>query len=63
MEGKKLWYAVMIDNEDTDHDYGSFDLGKATVMAIDLRMSGYEGAYIAVIDTDDDFCVDEIREF
>ena len=48
---------------DTDHGYGSFDLEKAIAMTNDIRKSGDEDAYIAVIDPDDDFCVDEIREF
>lgn len=63
MESKKDWYAVMTDNEDTDHSYGSFDLEKAIAMTNYIRMSGYEDAYIAVIDTQYDFCVDEIRDF
>lgn len=63
MEGKKLWYAVMMDNEDTDHGFGSFDLEKAIAIAKDARKSGDEDAYIAVIDPDDDFCIDEIRDF
>lgn len=63
MEVKKIWYAVMRGNEDTDHGYGSFDLEKAIAMANDMRNSGYEDAYIAVIDTDDDYCIEEISEF
>ena len=63
MEGKKFWYAVMMDNEDTYYGYGSCDLQKAIAMTNDMRESGDEDAYIAVIDLDDELCVDEIREF
>lgn len=63
MESKKVWYAVLRDNEDTDHGYGSFDLEKAIAMTNGMRKSGDEGAYIAVIDPDDDYCIDEILEF
>lgn len=63
MESKKVWYAVMKDNEDTDHGYGSHDLEKAIEMANKMRKSGDEEAYIAVIDPDDDYCIEEIRDF
>lgn len=63
MESKKVWYAVMRDNEDTDHGYGSFDLENAIKMANDMRKDGDADAYIAVIDPEDDFCLDEIRDF
>lgn len=60
----KYWYAVMIDREDSDWGYGSFDLSKAIEMH-----KNYPDGYIAVIDagydendkpTKDAFCVDEI---
>ena len=63
MESKHIWYAVMKDNEDTDHSYGSHDLEKAIEMANKLHKSGDEEAYIAVIDPEDDYCFDEIRDF
>lgn len=61
---KKLWYAVMMDREDTDWGYGSFDLDEAKAMARE-----YEEGYIAVIDENydedgnamsDGLCVGEI---
>ena len=60
---KKVWYAVMLDNEDTDHGTGSFIEAEAVAMAKDYRDRGYTEAYIAAIDPEDDFCLDEIRDF
>ena len=62
----KYWYAVMMDREDTDWGYGSFDLDEAKAKA-----SKYPESYIAVIDggydedgneTTDPICVDEIMQ-
>lgn len=50
-----FWYAVMIDNEDTDWGYGSFDLDEAKEM-----LKGYPDGYIAVIEND--CCIREIRK-
>lgn len=60
---KKLWYAVMIDNEDTDCGYGSFDKEAAIEKAKEWRKYGYTDAYVVVVDTKDSFCLDEIRDF
>lgn len=61
--GSKVWYAVMMDNEDTDHGTGSFVKREAIKMAKKYRKNGYKDAYIAVIIQEDDFCIDEIRDF
>lgn len=53
----KIWYAVMMDKEDTDWGTGSHDLDEAMDMA---RRMGAER--IAVIeDSADPICVDEIE--
>lgn len=57
---KKLWYAVLRDREDTDHGTGSFDHAEAIRMAKELHDNGDLQAYIAVVDPDDDFCLEEI---
>lgn len=62
MESKKVWYAVMMDNEDTDHGCGFWDIDSAIDKVRSLRDNGYTCAYIAVIDPDDDFCIDDIRD-
>lgn len=68
---KKLWYAVMLNNDDTDWGTGSFDRAEAEARVQSLREEGEEEAYIAVIDanydddgnpTTDGLCVEEIRE-
>lgn len=45
----KYWYAIMLDNEDTDWGTGSFDLDEALAMLAHYRRFSPE-AYIAVID-------------
>lgn len=60
---KKLWYAVMNDNEDTDHSCGFWDKERAIEKAKEIRGFGYTDAYVAVVDPEDDFCIDEIRDF
>ena len=60
---KKLWYAVMIDNEDTDHGCGSWDKERALKSAKKTRELGYPDAYVAVVDPDDDFTLEVIRDF
>lgn len=53
----KYWYAVMMDDEDTDWGTGSYDLAEAQEM-----VKKYPEGYIAVIDEGGDpICVDEIR--
>lgn len=61
--GHKVWYAVMMDNEDTDHGTGSFREEEALQMASQLRKQGHPDAYVALIDPEDDYCIDEIRDF
>lgn len=63
MESKKVWYAVMMDNEDTDHGTGSFNMEEAIEKAQKMRNDGYADAHVAVIDPEDDFCFEEIRDF
>ena len=55
---KKLWYAVMRDDEDNDWGTGSYNLEEAKEM-----VKAYPEGYIAVIDEGDGdpICVDEIR--
>lgn len=60
---KKLWYAVMIDNEDTDHWCGFWDKERAIEKAKQTRRLGYPDAYVAVVTPDDDFTIEEIRDF
>lgn len=63
MEGKKLWFAAMLDNEDTDHGCGTFDYDKAINWLKKTRAAGYTDTYIAVVDPKDDYCLEEIRDF
>ena len=59
----KIWYAILMDNDDTDWGTGSYDYDESIAMARDMRET-YPDAYIAVIDEGDDpTCIDEIREF
>lgn len=60
-----IWYAVMVDRDDSDWGTGSFDLAEATKRVLRYRAEGNVDAYIAVIDdsTDAPFCIDEIHEF
>ena len=59
-----MWYAVMMDNDDSDWGYGSDNMDKAIEMAKAARANGNEDAYIAVISGGSDpICVDEIRDF
>lgn len=62
MENNEIWYAVMRDHEDTDHGTGSFDRAEAIRMARKMREDGDGEAYVAAIDTDDDFCQEEIHD-
>ena len=59
MENRKIWYAVLRDEDDNDWGSGSEDRAEALQMAEEIG----EDAYVAVIDvTDDDpLCIDEIR--
>lgn len=57
------WYAVLAHSDDNDWGYGSYDYDEAVKM---VQPYIADGGYIAVIgnaETDDPFCVDEIREF
>lgn len=63
MTEKKIWYAILMDREDSDWGTGSHDYDEAIAMAQDMREI-YPDAYIAVIDDGDDpTCIDEITEF
>ena len=54
---KKLWYAVMRDENDEDWGTGSYDLAEAKQM-----VSEYPEGYIAVIEeSDNPVCVEVIR--
>lgn len=61
--GHKVWYAVLIDNEDNDHGTGSYRKDEAIRMARKYRKQGYPDAHIALIDPEDDYCIDEMRDF
>lgn len=61
-EENAVWYAVMRDSEDTDHGTGSFDREKSISMALAYRSSGYKDAYVALIDPQDDYCIDELHD-
>lgn len=56
-----IWYAVMMDREDTDWGYGSHFLPEAKEMAREYRNS-HPDAYIAAIDESNSFAVDEITD-
>ena len=63
-EPRKLWYAIMMDDDDTDWGTGCDNLEDAIARVKDLRADTYPDAYIAVIDdTGDPVCIDEIRSF
>lgn len=51
------WYAVLTDEDDCDHGYGSHDWHEAYNMAVDL-LGVYPNAMIATVDYRDDFCID-----
>ena len=59
-EEKTIWYAVMSDHEDTDASFGSDYFGEAANMLRDEIERGNTDAYIAVYDSTDGFCLDEI---
>lgn len=56
---KNLWYAIMMDNDDTDWGYGTFERSQAVARVKELQEDGCPDAYIAVIDGG--VCVEEIR--
>lgn len=60
--GHNVWYAVLRDNEDTDHGTGSSRFADALRMARKMRKEGDTDAFIAVIDPADDFCLVEVRD-
>lgn len=57
-----IWYAVMQDSDDNDHGTGSKRYAEALRMARRLRRDSHAGAYIAVIDTADDYCIAEVHD-
>lgn len=57
----KLWYTVLMDKDDNDWGYGSFNEEEAYEM---VKPFIKDGGYIAVIDDGDDpICIKEIHEF
>ena len=60
----KLWYAMMMDLEDTDWGTGSYNLNEALEMARRYHANGYTNAYVAVIEESkhDSVCVEEIHD-
>lgn len=57
----KLWYAVLMDKDDNDWGYGSFNEEEAYKM---VKPFIKDGGYIAVIDdSNDPICIKEIHEF
>ena len=60
----KIWYAVMLDKEDSDWGTGSRNLDEALSRAREYRTNGYADAYVAVIEEGDydAVCVDEIHD-
>ena len=61
---RKLWYAIMQDNDDQDWGIGSHDKTEAIERVLGMR-NEYHDAYIAVIDEsgNEPMCIEEIREF
>ena len=60
---ENLWYAIMMDNEDDDWGTGCRSLEEAKKRIEELKASGCEEAYIAVINeiTGNPVCIEEIR--
>ena len=60
----KIWYAVMMDLEDTDWRTGSREREKALEMARQYRSNGYAEAYVAVIEESEPaaICIEEIHD-
>lgn len=61
-ETARVWYAVLCDRDDTDHGTGSYDREEAIRMAREYRRQGDTEAYIALIDPEDDYCIDEMHD-
>ena len=62
---KKIWYAVLRDNEDNDWGYGSYNKREAAKMVRKLRREVNPDAYIAIIEVADEYnsiCVGEIHD-
>lgn len=51
------WFAVLLDEEDCDHGYGSFDWFEALNMADELY-DQYPSVQIATVDYRDDYCIE-----
>ena len=59
---RTYFYAVMMDSEDCDWSYGSYELDEAQKMLAKYR-DEYPDSYIAVIEMGNDpICVGEIRD-
>lgn len=58
---RRIWFAIMMNNEDNDWGYGSVDKAQALQM-LETTREDHPDAYIAVIDDGDDpVCIKEIR--
>lgn len=58
----KMWYAVMMDNDDQDWGTGSYDKSDAIKLCREYR-ADYPDAYIAVIEEGAvPVCIDVIKE-
>lgn len=57
-----MWYACMVDRDDTDWGFGDYDLNEALRIVKQWIKEGHEEAYIAVIKEGeyDNICIDEI---
>ena len=59
----RIWYAIMVDNDDNDWRTGSFDKKEAVARCLELRKCGHPEAYIAIIDDGSDaICIGEIHD-
>ena len=57
-----MWYAVLVDFNDTDWGYGSHSLQEAERLVEGLHRDGYPDAYIAIIaEGSSPVCVGEIH--
>lgn len=60
--GVKIWYAVLSDKYPDDWSDGSRDLEAAHDIAKAAQAEGETGVYIAVIDDENNYCLEEIRD-
>lgn len=57
---KRIWYAAVYDQEDSDLGYGSTRKAEAIRMARAMRRAGYPNACVVVADSTDGFALDII---